>query len=192
MVATDGHLANPKCEVNISADNPKRRLLHSLCVAHKKAKVNKLTYDALHPVVSLVNRSALSLEGPPMLRVRAEARRMHTEQVVIIVGGECPLEATAHRLKVYKLYLKEDTPDEKANSALIRKLYNGDIRKVGVIERYENGCCSDPGQTLKLFRQHGCRALLRRRVKPLDTQNWTGSEQGITDQGLRAMAVTFT
>ena len=70
------------------------------------------------------------------------------------------------------------------------KMFNGDIRKTGVIEHYCCGCCRSRRETYKLFLTAGIWVLFGRQVKTLDRDSWTGAEGTLDQVGLGA-AVHF-
>ena len=54
---------------------------------------------------------------------------------------------------------------------IIRSLWNGDVRKRGVIEHAESGCCESPQHTLKLMKTVGLKCLLKK-LRVLMRDNW--------------------
>ncbi|CAK0814162.1 unnamed protein product [Prorocentrum cordatum] len=185
VIGCDAAGSNLKNERIMAAQHPLRAQIIVLCRAHSKKKVAEQGYSVLRPTDSNMIRCQLSLSSEHLIAVRHNARLLRDEQVVVHVGS-CSAEATAHRERVFDLYFS-DTADASLQSraAVCRRLYNGDIRKTGVIEHYCKGCCQSRDHTVFLMRRYGVAALFGP-VDVLNRSNWTSKMKSHRCIGLPA------
>ena len=108
---------------------------------------------------------AIEYAGLVFINMRRQFHKLITEQVVIYVGKACPMDAAAFREGFYDDFFDTSTPLGRHNKALCRQLFNGDIRKRGVVEHYENGCCEGQVQTVNLMVGPGVNAIMGRKKK---------------------------
>jgi hypothetical protein len=131
----------------------------------------------LKPLDSRIIRIQLSLKGCVRNFVKREMRHVIREQLVVVMSGAPSVDADDYRKSFYKLVLGRDVPQVAYKRAIVDKLFNGDIRKRGVIEHYERGCCASPAETLKLMVTVGVDALTPDRFyRVLQRKNWTGAD----------------
>lgn len=188
VAMTDECASNLRCERARSAakgERSPRPLLHVLCDAHKIAKVHTTTFSLLRPWDTFCVRLALSVDGLVLQRLRCEVRAMLEEQLVVIHAARPPPEATAHRRAIYEMFLGKSAKDRYRLSVL-QGLFNGDVRKAGVVEHYEVGCCTSRAHTLSLMVSDGVQALFPKRFPVMSRSNWTGADAAIEAIGLPA------
>eukprot|EP00959_Pyramimonas_sp_CCMP1952_P468276 9492970-Pyramimonas_sp.AAC.1 len=165
--------------------HPLRAQIIVLCRAHGKKKVAEQGYMVIRPTDTNMIRCQLSLSAEHLISVRHHARLLHDEQVVVYAGN-CPAAATAHRERVFELYFADTTDASlQFRAAVRRKLYNGDIKKTGVIEHYCNGCCRNRDHAVFLMRRCGVAALFGP-VDVLNRSNWTNKMKSHRCIGLPA------
>jgi hypothetical protein len=173
----DEHSANMRCERARQRDHPKCSELGFLCDAHKRAQTLGFGSSVLKPLDSRIIRIQLSLKGCVRNFVKREMRHVIREQLVVVMSGAPSVDADDYRKSFYKLVLGRDVPQVAYKRAIVDKLFNGDIRKRGVIEHYERGCCASPAETLKLMVTVGVDALTPDRFyRVLQRKNWTGAD----------------
>ena len=181
---TDGASCNLRAERSLGVEHESRARIHLLCDAHKQATVSTLPFGVLKPVDTHLIRFALTTQGSNMSSLRREMRRIIREQLVVVKSGHCPADAEAHREKVYDLFMPQRTAHEKYVAGVARSLWNGDIRKRGRVEHYENGCCKSFQHTLWLMCNVGMQCLCGTGIPVLQRSNWTGTSGCLNQIGL--------
>ena len=183
----DEHRANCRSERAFQNENPNRAECGVTCDAHKKAQITTESFKAIRPLDSQVVRMGLSFKSGVKNNLKDEMRRVIVEQIRISVGGVNTVEADRHRKEIFDLHLT-DSPTDKWRRAVLEQLFNGDIRKHGVVEHIEVGCCSSAAETVHLMCTIGIAALLPRKhtIGKLDRKNWTGAGEAFSSIGLPA------
>ncbi|CAK0862880.1 unnamed protein product [Prorocentrum cordatum] len=185
VVGCDAASGNLRSERAMGYQYPFRSQLLLLCRAHMKKKVAEQGYKTIQPFDTHLVRCQMSLVGDHVIALRHEARRLHEEQVIIL-HGVCPESATTHRRKIWDMYFDDPTdPTLMYRRAICQRLYNGDIRKHGVVEHYCNGCCRSPAHTVFLMRRYGVGALFGG-VDVMNRANWTNKLRSHRTVGLPA------
>lgn len=185
---TDECAANLRCERSRLAEQvggPKP-LLHIVCDAHKIAAVHAYTFSLIKPWDSRLVRFALSVDGMGLQSLRRELRLVLQEQLAVMYAARPPADATVHRRGIFDLFCGKQTPRETFRRSILESLFNGDIRKVGAVAHYENGCCRSRAHTLSLMVDVGVRCLLPKRFPIMSRSNWTGADLAIEAVGLPA------
>ncbi|CAK0810949.1 unnamed protein product [Prorocentrum cordatum] len=170
VACCDAASGNLRSERAFRETMPLRAQIVFLCRAHKKKKVAENSLKTIRPFDTNLVRCQMSLTGDHLLGLRHHARLLHGEQLVV-KRGVPPADATAHRDAIWKLCSDSDDPTTVYRREVVSRLYNGDIRKHGVIEHYCRGCCESPRHTLFLMRRHGVPALFGR-IDVLNRANW--------------------
>ena len=127
---------------------------------------------------------SLNTSGDAMQSIRREARAIIREQLVVIKSGRCTADADLYRNLVYDNFTPNDIPFCKFRGAVIRKLWNGDIRKRGRIDHYCFGCCRSFGHTVSQMCNEGIRCCMGGGIRTLMRSNLTGGGQSIDSIGL--------
>ena len=124
------------------SEEEKRVAFNLWCMAHSKTKVFTYTIPILGGFDSRMIQAALSLDGPGWGNLLSDMRSMHDEQLVVIPNSASPADATHYRELVYHRMFFATTSKENASArtmykyTIVSRLYNGDIRKRGVVEHY--------------------------------------------------------
>ena len=156
----DAFKANLRAKRAIHQEHACRSSLGLRCDALNMATVATLSFQLLRPVESRMIRLSLSISGDAMQSIRREARAIIREQLVVIQSGRCTADADLHRNLVYDNFIPKATPFCKFRGAVIRKLWNGDIRKRWRIEHYCFGCCRSFGHTVSQMCNEGIRCCM--------------------------------
>lgn len=185
---TDECAANLRCERLLLGTRTGQRqsLLHLSCDAHKIATIHTNTFALLRPWDSRVIRLALSVDGMGVQRLRKELRLIIEEQLVVMYGARPKVDASRHRQGVFDLFITRSSPRERYRKNVLEGLFNGDIRKLGVVEHFEYGCCASRQHTLAQMVEEGVRCLVPARFHVLSRSNWTGADRAIESIGLPA------
>lgn len=181
---SDAFAGNLRAERAIQADNPGRQSIGLLCDAHKKATVASLAFELVAPLDSRLIRLALTCQGANLQTIRREMRSILREQLVVIKSGHCSADAERFRLDMYKAHIGGTASHDLYRRHMIGSLWNGDIRKRGVVEHYEKGCCASRAETLRLMCNEGMQCILGRGIAVLQRSNWTGTPEAINSIGL--------
>ena len=64
---------------------------------------------------------------------------------------------------------------------MLDRLFNGDIRRHGVVEHYECGCCVSRDQCLHLMSTVALKCLYRAHMRILSRSHWTGATEAVGD-----------
>ena len=180
----DEFSANLRCHKASKRDNPRRKHLLRICLCHKKANVSGHTFDCSGGFITRLTRLGLSFERSVHGDTLEAARQLVSgPKLVIIMNGRNTADADTYRENVYDLFLSQDTPYERWRGALIRGLFNGDIRRSDRIEHIETGCCKSESDTRRIMAEFGVAALFGG-FKTIDRKNWTGALTSIVRPGL--------
>lgn len=156
-----------------------------LCDAHKKAQVTGTVLLTVKPIDSKLVRLALSLRTVGRHKIRKEMREISRKKLVIHYGASPPVSSDLHRQQVWDTFVGDGTACDKYRRKVLSMLFNGDLRRRDRIDHYENGCCADPAQTMRMFETVGLTCLLPRlEFRLLQRNNWTGSDTAIDDFAL--------
>ena len=181
----DDHPSNGKavrCRMQASG----RPMVDIICAAHKKKKVCDDGLGELDGIDTKLIRLALTVKGDVHPKLLREIRRLMAEWLAVVKGGVSTIEATEHREGIYKLFASGTTKSDKWQCAVLRGLFNDDIRIQGTIIHNCTGCCADYDHTLELCQTIGVRALLPRRIPVLTRDNWDGQAKPMDSVGLPA------
>lgn len=179
------NLKRERCQV-AQQGTKRKELLHILCDAHKIAAVISWSFSIMKPWDSRLIRLALSVDGMALQALRREMRIILSEQLVVMYSARPPADASCHRKAVFDMFFVRKSPNERYKRSILEGLFNGDIRKVGVVEHFENGCCKSRKDTLDQMVKYGVMCLLPKRFPVMSRSNWTGADLAIEAVGLAA------
>lgn len=184
---TDECAAVVRCErLRMPRPTARHCLLHLVCDAHKISAVKKQTFSLQRPFDTNAIRMALSMDGMALNKLRDEMRSVISEQLVVKYGVVPTAEATAHRHAIYDLFIRGSSPSQVFLRSVVESLFNGDIRKEGVVEHIERGCCRSRAHTLDLMVRLAVPCLLPSKFPVIARSNWTGADAAIDAIGLPA------
>ena len=116
---------------------------------------------------------------------------MITERIEIQHGGELAPDAMLFRERLIETYLSGDSADTTFRRTIIEDLFNGDLRRPGVLQHIERGCCKSALHTIVTMQRVGIRVLIPWVFRCLDRQNWTGVLDATYSYGLPASVHHF-
>ena len=181
IVNCDGHRGNLRCERFRAAE---RDSLVVLCEAHRKANALKPPLAVLDPFSTNIIRVGLALRGTNLTNFKRAIREVLAEQLVVYRLGAPSAECAEHRRCVMNMFLSGKSADSQRRRHIINNLWNGDWKRVGVIEHHCVGCCANRKHTLRQMVTTGIRALCPKGIGILMRSNWTGAEHAVDSVGL--------
>ena len=116
--------------------------LEVLCLAHKKAQVNKEGSAALYVLDSNVIRLQLATQGSLKMHLKAALRKVIRDRLVVIDGGAPSAEAQEHSRRVFELRLDGASPHQKYRAFAVKSLFNGDLSRPDQIQHCSHGAAS--------------------------------------------------
>jgi len=187
VVCSDEHSANLRAERFDDLQLPTSHgKVTFICDAHKKAAVLKYTRKALDPIDTQVIRLQLSMRGIARRKIKQAMRQIIRTQFCVKHNAP-PLsaEAVAYNEEVWKTFLIVRTAHDAYRLAILRRLFNDDLRIRGSVPHREVGCCKTPRHTLRLMLTVGTDSIVPDlSFGIMQRDNWTGSSQSIEAFGL--------
>jgi len=116
-----------------------------------------------------------------MRSVVRETRLIFREQLLVAASQACSYDAACSRLRMVSLFINTSTPKGKKQYLILDRLFNGDIRRHGVVEHYECGCCVSRDQCLHLMSTVALKCLYRAHMRILSRSHWTGATEAVGD-----------